>query len=452
MQKRNFILRTYFKLFHFIAYYRLRKNDIETSQIHAHTITTLSTGILMWAYAITAHLTISSPIPGIVGYICSLTHLLSPLLFRLTPNAFLVSNVMLGAGMIHQGTFSYFNGGFVSYMLIWFSILPLLSGLIVGKKGVIFWANMTVTVSIAFLVLYLAGYPFPNLISHKGQIIAQALIVFGYIFLSTLLIYVFLRLKENAEGLLKDQSKKIEDLFRVLFHDLANPLGRISIGLNLAKRNAENNPAQTNKGIEIAENSAKSMTDITQSVRKMYAVSRGKEELSLVMTPLNPVIEQLQDIFTTEMAKKSIEFVYDKHENKNCSVYVEPISFKNNVLSNIISNAIKFSPENSKIIVSVGIVNDSYLNLEITDQGIGIPPSILENLFVLNQRTSREGTSGEQGTGFGMPIMKSFVEMYDGQVLVESREAGEERPSGTTFKLILKGKISPEIQSSGEIN
>lgn len=451
MKQENLILRWYFKLFHFIAYHRLKKNDIDPRKIHTHTVTVLGTGLLMWAYALTAHLTIASPVPGIVGYICSLTHLLSPLLFRVTPNAFLISNIMLGAGMTHQATFSYYNGGFESYMLIWFSILPLLAGLTVGRKGVVFWAMMTVTVAGSFLALALNDYPFPNLISEKGQLIAIALIIFGYIFLSTLLIYVFLLLRENTETLLQNQSKKIDELFRVLFHDLANPLGRISIGLNLARKHEGRNPLQTNKGIEIAENAANSMIDITQNVRKMYAMSRGKEELALSFTPLNPLIAQLKEIFATDLARKDIEFIYDNDQNQHYNVLVEPVSFKNQVLSNILSNAIKFSPHRSRIIVKVQPVNDSYLNIEISDQGIGIPPTILDNLFVLNQRTSREGTGGEKGTGFGMPIMKSFVDMYEGQVIVESKEATEGADSGTTFKLILKGKISPE-NYSGEMH
>lgn len=400
----------------------------------------------MWAYAITAHLTISSPVPGIVGYICALSHLLSPLLFRISSNAFAISSIMLGAGIIHQGTFSYFSGGFESYMLIWFSILPMLAGIIVGRKGAFVWSLLTCSVAGIFLLLELTGYPFPNMISAKGLLIAQALIVFGYIFLSTLLISVFLIMRENTENLLKDQGKKIDDLFRVLFHDLANPLGRISIGLNIAKKNYDANLPQTNKGIEIAETAAESMIDITQNVRKMYAVSRGKEELALTMTPLNPVLYQLKETFAEELGRKNINLIYDEKKCKHVNVLVEPISFKNQVLSNLLSNAIKFSPVGSKISINIKPINENYFNLEIKDQGIGIPPTILENLFVLNQRTSRVGTEGEKGTGFGMPIMKSFVDMYQGQIIVESQEAKEGHIPGTTFKLILRGKLSSELE------
>jgi hypothetical protein len=116
----------YFKIYHFVAKYRLEKDDVDPRRIHTHTVAVLTTGTLMWTYAFLAILTISSPVPGIVGFICALVHLLSPLIFLVSANAFLISNIMICSGMIHQGTFAYYTGGFESDLLIWFGILPVL--------------------------------------------------------------------------------------------------------------------------------------------------------------------------------------------------------------------------------------------------------------------------------------------------------------------------------------
>jgi signal transduction histidine kinase len=70
-----------------------------------------------------------------------------------------------------------------------------------------------------------------------------------------------------------------------------------------------------------------------------------------------------------------------------------------------------------------------------------MPKVLQDQLFDINKKTSRTGTSGETGTGFGMHIMKSFVEMYGGEIFIESQERKENQNSGTTIKLSLKGEL-----------
>jgi signal transduction histidine kinase len=426
----------YFHLFNYVALLRLKKNDIDPRKIHTQIVVVLSTGVLMWAYAILAYFTISSPIPGIVGAICAIIHIFSPLLFRVTNNSFLAANVLLAAGCAHQATFAYFSGGFHSPLLIWFGILPMIGGVISGRKGAVTWMIITVLLSLVFLILHNNGYQFPYEISEFGKHWAQALLVFGWIFLSSTIVIVYAGLGEYTENKLKSQSDKIDDLFRVLFHDLANPLGRIAIGLTIAKKQ---NPDGENRGLEIAKQATDAMMEITQNIRKMYAVSKGKANVDLVLFPLNSSIEYVQKIYHPELDKKQISLKYNYEANSGLSLVVEPVSFNNQVLGNIVSNAIKFSPPGSKIELSAYPINQNTFKLEIKDEGLGIPKSQIGNLFDISKKTTRPGTSGELGTGFGMHIMKTFVEMYGGQVVVESTEEQGSSVQGTTIKLILKG-------------
>ena len=429
----------YNKVFTFIAKERITKKDIDLRKIHVHNAIVGSTAILMWSYAILADLTIASPIPGRVGYICSLLHLLSPLLFLVTNNMFIIASVCIGAGMVHQGTFSWYTGGFESNILIWFGILPLLAGMTVGKKGVLFWSFTTSLVAATFAYLHLNGLDHPSQITETGRHLSQGLIIFGWIFLSTALILVLVNLYQTKERLLNEQSNRVDDLFRVLFHDLANPIGRISIGINISKR--EENPELTNRGLDIVSQATDSMMDITQSVRKMYAVSKGKADVDLAYLPVNNAIEYLQKVFGAELKKKKLKLKYDFHQNQNFRVLVEPMSFKNQVLGNILSNAIKFSPFDADIEIKVQAHGTDLVSIEIIDHGVGMPEAILEHLFDITKKTTRPGTNGETGTGFGMSIMKSFIEMYQGKVSVSSVEKTDSSSNhGTTFKLTLKGK------------
>lgn len=431
-------LRWYFRIYYYVAQERLKKNDIDSREIHTQLVVVLSTGVLMWAYAFVAFFAINSPIPGYVGFACALAHLLSPLLFRFTNKSIIPTNVLLTAGIVHQATFAFFSGGFDSNIIIWFGILPMIGGVISGRKGGLTWLFLTLFVSFVYFVLQLSGFEFPYLISKQGRVWSQALLVFGWIFLSSTIVIVYAELRRNTEDLLHVQSKKIDDLFRVLFHDLANPLGRIAIGLSIAKRNLPD--GENNRGIEIAKLASDSMMEITQNIRKMYAVSKGKANVDLSLTPLNNAVKYILDVYATEMDKKKITLTYHFEKNEGLHLLVEPVSFNNQVLGNIISNAIKFSPHNSEIILTAYPVGQDEFAVEVKDNGIGMPQILINQLFDLNKKTSRPGTNGESGTGFGMHIMKSFVEMYGGQLHIESMEAKSDIPSGTTIKIILKGE------------
>lgn len=437
----NWTLRWYFILYHFVAHYRLKNNDVDQRNIHTHLVVTLTTGLLMWAYTILAWLTINSPIPGYIGAAASLVHLFSPLWFRVTKNVSVPVNTLLGAGLIHQASFAFFTGGFNSNILIWYGILPMLGGVCNGKKGAITWTVIPVLVSTIYLTMYLLDFEFPFEINHTGFLWSQGLLIFGWIFLSSSIVTVYAGLYEYSERRLKEQGQKIDDLFRVLFHDLANPLGRISIGLTIAKR--QMNQGEENRGLVIAESAANSMMEITQNIRKMYAVRKGKANMDLSPTSLNSSIEYVLKVYSREIENKKLKVNYDFKRNENIILLVEPVSFKNQVLGNIISNAIKFSPEGSCIEINAFQENHGFV-VEVQDHGIGIPKDLIHHLFDINKKTSRSGTQGEQGSGFGMNIMKSFIELYNGSVEIESNEVSEGAPHGTTVRLKLQGEFKDD--------
>lgn len=412
---------------------RLEKDDLDPRRIHTHTVAVLTTGLLMWAYAFLAYFTMSSKIPGIVGFICAAAHLFSPLLFRISANAFMISNIMIGSGMVHQGSFAFFTGGFESDILIWYGILPVLGGVIAGRRAAVFWSILVSSWAAVYLILHLNGFIFPNVISPAGKLIAHAFMVFGWIFLGTCMIYVVLLMNENQEKKLSEQGQKIDDLFRVLFHDLAGPLSRISIGLNISKN--ESKSENKEHGLEIASKATDVMLEITQNVRKMYAVSKGRFDTDLTFYPLTDAVDYISRLYAAELERKHIHLDFDVRKYRGLMVLVEPVSFKNQVLGNAVSNAIKFSPPESRILIRSYPLKDYHV-LEVVDQGVGIPHALQNQLFDITKKTSRPGTLGESGNGFGMHIMKSFVEMYKGRIEIISQDS----VPGTMIRLYLKAK------------
>lgn len=428
----------YDHLFEFLAAKRREKGDLELRWIHTLTVSVLSTGILMWAYTGLACFAMNSTLPGALGIFLSLIHILSPLLFRFTNNVYLISNIFIGSGFIHQAVFGYYSGGFNSFCLKWFAILPLLAGITSGRKGAITWFILTMSANLGFLILNIQGHQFPYELSKTGYILGNSLILFGFIFLTTILISIYVYLGDRAEKILMSQRKKIDDLFRVLFHDLANPLGRLDIGLNLTRREVMSESAA--RGLEIASQASNSMMEITENVRKMYALSKGDSNVNLTHIPLNEAVNYIQKVFSTDLQKKDINVIYDHFKYQGLSILVEPISFKNQVLGNILSNAIKFSPPSGSVNIIAYPISQQFFAIEVRDFGIGIPQHLLPHVFDFSKKVNRPGTLGEPGTGFGMQIMKSFIEMYGGSVSVESKESTSGLPSGTTIRLVLRGK------------
>lgn len=403
--------------------------------IQNHTLTVITTGLLMWAYAALALKSIDSPWPGIVGLVASAVHLVSPLLYRVSANVLLNASIMLLAGIIHQATFAYFTGGFQSHLLIWFGVLPFLGALIAGKAGAILWCAITLVTASCFLALHLSGYPFPNLITEAGHLTAQLFLVFGWIGLTSILSFFYLHQEAKQRETQLEQKNHIENLFRVLCHDLGNPLALLQIAMDQAQTHSD--PTKRARSLEISQRAIANMVDITSNVRRMYSVQEGQAELQCVPMALNTALEQIQFLFQTSFAKKNITLHYDVDRHHATVVLVDPVSFVHQVLGNIFSNAVKFSPLGGHIFVEAAPLEDGLISLRLRDEGIGMPAKMCQHLFDVNAKNSRPGTQGEQGTGFGMHLMKTFVEKYGGGVRVESVEN-----HGTSFILTLKGHVS----------
>src|SRR5690606_12982437 len=107
----------------------------------------------------------------------------------------------------------------------------------------------------------------------------------------------------------------------------------------------------------------------------------------------------------------------------------EETTLTEHVLSNILSNAIKFSHHNSRIKISV-TDQDENLEIKIRDYGVGIGKDLLKKRFL----QSTEGTEGETGSGFGMMIMSYFLHQFGGRYEMHSEGLGQ----GTTVTLKLK--------------
>jgi signal transduction histidine kinase len=436
----EFISKYYLKLYQFIAINRIAKNDMDLRQIHFHLITVITTGILMWSYTLIAYLTIDSPIPGIIGLIMAILHTLSPLLFRWSNNIIFICSFMLLAGVIHQSSFACFTGGFSSHILIWYGIIPMLGGVIAGRPAVKIWCPIVIFFALFFMGLSYNGYEFPNLISEQGTFAAHALLIFGWIIVASVVLYSFSRLVEIHEQKLNDQNTKIDNLLRILMHDMSNSIqvlkGTSTLLVNSEEKGSElESDPQVKARFQSLKRHSDFLSDTIKSIKSMYVVDGLKQHVKLERMELNKSLGLILSILDNRITNKNIKINYDFESNKTTYIKAAPHLFENQILQNILTNAIKFSQPDGiiDILVETNELDRSLFEIIIRDYGIGMPEEMMTNLFNPEYKTSRPGTSKEPGTGLGMYILKDVIEKMDGKIMIKS-----DVDKGTELKIILQ--------------
>lgn len=219
-----------------------------------------------------------------------------------------------------------------------------------------------------------------------------------------------------------DNSLKVnEKLLSVMMHDISNPLAAMKFYLSRFKPTEINEENELNK----IKKSQKIIEDVLTNVREIYKYNLSgehKDKISLGPVRLDECFNEVNLIFSKPLADKNVTLVFKNQLEQGIKILVDKTSFNHSVLSNLISNALKFSVPGSEIEV-VAKEEHGIVVLEVTDKGPGIPSNVVE--AVMNKSKSVEsstGTSGEKGLGLGLSIVKSFVDSYGGEIVFESRE------------------------------
>lgn len=223
---------------------------------------------------------------------------------------------------------------------------------------------------------------------------------------------------------------ELHSLVHLLCHDVANKFAVLKLVLELIDVRPELDIRQFLPRIRLAVDCGVGLTTL---VRQFEAA----EEKGLKLCSV-PLASAVADIAVLESDRLKAKDLVLETAVEDVSVVAEPWSLRNSVIENLVSNAIKFSPRGGIIRVASRIDGDQVV-LSVRDQGIGIPADLLPALFEVTKSTSREGTEGERGTGFGMPLVRRCVTLYGGRIDVESRsQDSHPEDHGTEFHVRLK--------------
>jgi signal transduction histidine kinase len=230
----------------------------------------------------------------------------------------------------------------------------------------------------------------------------------------------------NAE---LDEMNQLKNKFiSMAAHDLRNPIVSILGFAEVLLSETQLSTEDSRRYLKIITAACNKMLDLISDTLDVSVIESGELVLNLGIGSLADLVAERVQIFEPIARRKNIEIV--KQFSNVEDSWFDPSRIAQ-VLDNLISNAIKFSPHGKQIFVSLKELND-LLIISIKDQGPGIPAEDQYRVFDHFQTLQAKPTDGESSTGLGLAIVKNIVDVHKGTISVES-EPGE----GATFAFTL---------------
>ena len=236
---------------------------------------------------------------------------------------------------------------------------------------------------------------------------------------------------------------KREFLFN-MSHDIRTPMNAI-IGITTLMKNELHEPEKLAEHLGKLETSGQLLLGIINDILDMSRIESGKTTLNVEKMNLPQQVSQLDSVIRQQASQRRQTFTVNtlvQHEN----VLADPNRL-NQVLMNILSNAVKYTPTGGYIRLDVDELThtEHYAKYRfvVQDNGIGMSEEFQKTLFEPFTREEKSGTNKVQGTGLGMAITKSIVDLMGGSISVESATG-----KGTRFEVVLEFPIDAEADTA----
>lgn len=229
--------------------------------------------------------------------------------------------------------------------------------------------------------------------------------------------------KQNAE--LRATLSNRDKMYSVIAHDLRSPMASIRMVLNLVVASAtpETVGAELYELLDKANRESEEVHDLLDNLLKWTKSQTGRLSVVIQDLELNDIVPGVVDIFEIIAQTKHIKL--DLQPSAQGLVVTADNDMLKTVLRNFLSNAIKFSPENSSIEIRM-TAEGGFAKISVTDHGVGISADRIGSIFKKGDTTY--GTGGEEGSGLGLQLCQDFARKNGGDCYVESVEG-----QGSTF-------------------
>jgi signal transduction histidine kinase/ActR/RegA family two-component response regulator len=239
-----------------------------------------------------------------------------------------------------------------------------------------------------------------------------------------------LLVREQAAREEAEQANRTKDEFlATLSHELRTPLSAI-LGWTHLIRSGKLDEAQLSRALETIERNARSQSQLIDDLLDVSRIITGKLQIELRPVDLRPVVDAAFEAVRPAFESKKIDF-QTGCDSAGCTVLGDGNRLQQ-VLWNLFSNAVKFTPEGGVVRVSVQR-REPGVEISVQDSGAGIKPDFLPYIFDRFRQADGSTTRVHGGLGLGLSIVKHLVQLHQGRVEVESDGVGK----GATFKITL---------------
>lgn len=224
------------------------------------------------------------------------------------------------------------------------------------------------------------------------------------------------QLREIQDKLIQANIAK-DKFISIIAHDLMNPLQTLILASELLAKNAHKYPLE-----QIVEEcndihfTVLQLSDLLNNLMQWSKTQSGLIEFNPEYVDLDEIVDDVLQLFLLNAKRKNIDLI------KNIKRPLFPFADKKmlrTILRNLISNAIKFTHSGGQITISAKS-SKGYVQVSISDTGVGIEKEVLNLLFKTDSHYTSMGTDGEKGTGFGLILCKDFVERNGGKIWIDS--------------------------------
>jgi two-component system phosphate regulon sensor histidine kinase PhoR len=250
--------------------------------------------------------------------------------------------------------------------------------------------------------------------------------------------------REDVEAWAMQRSKEVDilkqnevyrkEFLQNLSHEFKTPVFAIQGYIDTLLNGALENPEVNRRFLEKASKNVERLANLIQDLDAISKLERGEIKLSKQTFVIQDVIREAFEGLSIKAEAASIDFTFKKGCEKPTTVFADKEKIQQ-VVYNLIDNAIKYGKNGGHIVASVYHTDDNMILVEISDNGIGIPERYLNRIFERFYRTSGGRNKDVKGSGLGLAICKHIIEAHGHSIHVRSKE-----DVGTTIGFTLAKK------------
>lgn len=256
-------------------------------------------------------------------------------------------------------------------------------------------------------------------------------------------------LLKNSVELAQNSNRAKSEFLSHISHEIRTPMNSIAGLTYLSREIAKNTDnAELSEYLEQIDQSSQYLLSLLNNTMDMSKIENRKFEINRNPFDLNKVIDELYAVYSPQMAAKNIQFMFDNESVSHKNLMGDELALRK-ILNNLLSNAYKYTPSGGRICfkVSEKIISEKAIDIryEVSDTGVGISDGFIDRIFEpYTQERSENGSKGA-GSGLGMAICKSLVDLQGGNIDVRSKLG-----VGTSFILDIPYGICDTVEKKSE--